>query len=381
MKKCFPQSKTFLMNDKEYLFFVGECLTLDHYPAKIEKIKEIIRSKEIVWERIVWYASGYLVLPAFYLNLKRAGLIAELPEELVQYFEEITILNRQRNQQIIKQAVELTALLNQHDIAPVFLKGTAHLLDGLYTDIAERMVGDIDILVSKQDMPIAAEILLANGYNFLGGVFPKGYLSYHRHYPRLVKPDAIAAIEIHWSVMTTSYEKHFNFSLLNKDKKPLNISGEAYSISPSHQLIYNMMLVQMNDFGFIYGDVHLKHMYDLFLFSQANNPLKVLDEFGRYFHRLNAYLYLSATVMGNPACLTYKPNCLSKLFLWRLKIFMDYPMFSKIIRLITFIIYQIIYYFKKIFQLIYMKEMRKHLYYFLSNPDRIKKHLDRYKGA
>jgi hypothetical protein len=31
----------------------------------------------------------------------------------------------------------------EHDISPIFLKGTAHLLDGMYMDIGERMVGEI----------------------------------------------------------------------------------------------------------------------------------------------------------------------------------------------------------------------------------------------
>lgn len=77
------------------------------------------------------------------------NLLQYLPEELVNYMIHITDLNRERNKQIIKQAKEINSLLLANDITPIFLKGTGNLLEGLYADIAERMVGDIDFIVSK----------------------------------------------------------------------------------------------------------------------------------------------------------------------------------------------------------------------------------------
>ena len=61
----------------------------------------------------------------------------------------ITDLNRDRNKQIISQAQDLNTLLLNNNITPIFLKGTGNLLEGLYDDIAERMLGDIDFLFSK----------------------------------------------------------------------------------------------------------------------------------------------------------------------------------------------------------------------------------------
>ena len=56
----------------------------------------------------------------------------------------ITDLNRERNQQTIEQAREIILLLLAYSITPIFLKGTGNLLEGLYEDIAQRMVGDIN---------------------------------------------------------------------------------------------------------------------------------------------------------------------------------------------------------------------------------------------
>ena len=69
---------------------------------------------------------------------------------MVQAFTKIYGLNRERNIQILQRIDDITAELNKKNIQPVFLKGTANLLDGLYSDLGERMIGDIDFLVKEQ---------------------------------------------------------------------------------------------------------------------------------------------------------------------------------------------------------------------------------------
>ena len=76
----------------------------------------------------------------------------------------ITNLNRNRNKQIITQVKELNNLLLGNNIIPIFIKGTGNLISGLYEDIAERMVGDIDFIISKEDYPKAIKILKNEKY-------------------------------------------------------------------------------------------------------------------------------------------------------------------------------------------------------------------------
>ena len=100
-----------------------------------------------------------------YCNFKRADFLKYLPADLVEYMKHITNLNRDRNTQIIQQAQELNSLLLANNIRPIFLKGTGNLLAGIYDDIAERMVGDIDFIFSKEDYPKAITILREFGYS------------------------------------------------------------------------------------------------------------------------------------------------------------------------------------------------------------------------
>ena len=366
------------MTNKERLFFIGECLTLNHDPEKIPKIKDVILTKGTDWEEVVWMASNHFVLPALYLNLKNAGLLANLPEDLVQHLEEITSLNRGRNQQIMQQACEITAILNRHNIFPIFIKGTAHLLGGLYQDIAERMVGDIDFLVGRDDVFKAAEILIAEGYHPLREDIPY-YERLNRHYSRLVSDAAIAGVEIHSRIIKAPFDLRLDFKQLNSDKQPLNNCSGAFTLSPAHHFLNNMMLVQMNDDGFFYGAVYLRQMYDLFLLSRACDPLKTLKEFGHYFHRLNAYLCLSAKVLGNPGCLTYEPNWSSRLFLKRLDFLFRFSASPKVLRFIFYFIYHLYNYLKQLIVAIFWKDKRSLLYYRIKRPGWFKKHLQSWR--
>ena len=138
------------MNYKETLYFISKCLTISLEESNRQEIEKRLQSKTINWETVVEVSTAHYVFPAIYCNLKRVGFLHYLPQELINFMEHITNLNRERNEQIITQAKDLNTLLLKNNITPIFLKGTGNLLAGIYDDIAERMVGDIDICCQKK---------------------------------------------------------------------------------------------------------------------------------------------------------------------------------------------------------------------------------------
>lgn len=120
-----------------------------------DEIEIILKTTDIDWDSVVKVSTSHYVFPAIYCNFKRFDFLKYLTQDLVSYMEYITDLNRDRNTQIIVQAQELNTLLLSNSITPIFLKGTGNLLANLYDDIAERMVGDIDFIFSKEDYPKA----------------------------------------------------------------------------------------------------------------------------------------------------------------------------------------------------------------------------------
>ena len=139
------------MNYKETLFFIAKSLTISFEEKNRDEIEFILKTTDVDWEAVVKLSTSHYVFPTIYCNFKRANFLKHLPADLVDYMKHITNLNRDRNTQILKQAKELNSLLLANNIAPVFLKGTGNLLEGLYEDVGERMVGDIDFIVSKKE--------------------------------------------------------------------------------------------------------------------------------------------------------------------------------------------------------------------------------------
>ena len=152
------------MNYKEILFFVAKSLTISLEEKNRAEIEIMLKTTDVDWEAVVKLSTSHYVFPALYCNFKKADFLKYLPVDLIAYMKHITNLNRDRNTQILKQAKVLNSLLLANNITPIFLKGTGNLLAEIYDDIAERMVGDIDFIFSKEDYPKAITIFRAFGY-------------------------------------------------------------------------------------------------------------------------------------------------------------------------------------------------------------------------
>lgn len=361
------------MTYSDALFFIGKCLTLGRYPERIESVRDTIRSGVVEWERIVWLSTSQLIFPAVHLQLKRAGLLEELPADLVEYMEEFTSVNRGRNQKIINQVSEITTVLKEQGLAPIFLKGTANLLDGLYEDMGERMMGDIDVLISENQIPLAIDVLKKDGY-YLPAESDDDYYPGHLHFPPLVKDGMPAAIEVHRWAVRKPYNKVFCYDLIAGKKKKVTQFDGAFVMSEGHKIIHNMLVVQMNDKGYLRGQIYLRQMYDLLLLSKNGNPMKIADGFGRYFNRFNAYLAITTVLFGKPDCLGYAHTRQARFFLWRARIDITYPRFSRLYNAVISLFFQFYNYLNQTFRSVFNKQIRMRLFRKLKNPDWYKKH-------
>ena len=273
---------TFSMNYKEIFYFVAACLTISLEDKNRLLIEKQLQSDTINWDAVVKVSTSHYVFPALCCNLKRQGFLQYLPQELVSYMEYITNLNRERNQQIITQAKELSDLLRDHNITPVFLKGTDNLLEGLYEDIAERMVGDIDFIFSKEDYPKAIEVLENEKY-----YSDLELVKFHWHYPRLVHINKIAAVEIHNKVLKQPYSAILSFEKINK-------SAELFSnikVASYHDKLLNSVLPkQINDNLYHSKTISLRTVYDVFLLFKKSNGLLPKTNIKKVDERFNNFI-------------------------------------------------------------------------------------------
>ncbi len=367
------------MNYPEALLFIGKCLTLGQHPEKAVSIQQEIRKGRINWEQVVWMTSGQLVLPAFFLNLKKASLLGELPADLVEYMEYLTRLNRERNIQILEQIKTISALLNRHSIHPVFLKGAAHLAISLYEDVGERMMGDIDFLVEENELLQAAELLCKEGYKPLVEYYPP-YHQKAKHYPRLTHAELPAALEIHRRLINPSNDSKFSAAEVMKHKQKLPGEWEACVPCTRDLIIHNALNAQINDKAYVYGVVLLRQMYDLLKLSALENPREVLEAFGNYRKLSNAWLALTSKIMDSPGGLDYTKNRQVQVFMFRFNFFFRNNRFPyKVYRIVIYLMFRICRYATLPLKAIYRKDERLGLWKRIRNPKWYKAHLASYK--
>ena len=288
------------MTYQETLFFVAQCLTITLEKKNRSLIEQKLQKQNVDWDKVVQLSTSHYVLPAMYCNLKRVDFLKYLPEELVSYMSHITQLNRARNLQIITQARTLNQLLLSQNITPVFLKGTGNLLEGLYEDLGERMVGDIDVIVQRNQLSESKLILKKNGYK-------KGVevLFDHRHESRLIKEKQIAALEIHKELLTEKYAPAFNYNTIQKEIQKIN---DITILSFEHQLVLSIATYQINDHGYHYKNTALRNAYDVFLLSKKVDAKRAISKFKNLNHPLNCFLASCYEVFGELSSLVYEPT-------------------------------------------------------------------------
>jgi len=292
------------LNYKETLYFIAKCLTISLEVKNRQEIEKQLQSDTIDWDAIVKVSTSHYVFPALYCNFKRADFLKYLPHELVSYMENITNINRERNKKIIAQAKDLNTLLLANNITPIFLKGTGNLLAGIYEDIAERMVGDIDFIFSKQDYPKAITLLREFGYS---DVIKRKY-HYpdldNKHYRRLQKENNIAAIEIHSKLLKIKkYTNEFNYSFVAKDTQIIN---DVTILSYANKLNLSIVAYQIHDSGFYYKTMALRNAYDVFLLSKKTKAKAAVNTLDKLTDPLNCFLAACYEIFNNVDSLEYK---------------------------------------------------------------------------
>jgi hypothetical protein len=273
------------LNYKETLFFIAKCLTISLEEKNRDEIEIILKTTDVDWDAVVKVSTAHYVFPVLYCNFKRADFLKYLPADLVEYMIHITNLNRDRNTQIIQQAKDLNSLLLENGVRPIFLKGTGNILEGLYKDVGERMVGDIDFMFSEEDFFKAIDILKKDNYSKSESELD--YFQGFRHYSRLVKPANIAAVEIHKEVTLQKYRGEFNCEMTSKDAQQIN---DFSVLSFENQLSLSIITSQINDYGFEFNRFSLRNAYDVFLLSKKVDTKKVISKFTKLKNPLNCFL-------------------------------------------------------------------------------------------
>jgi hypothetical protein len=367
------------MTNIELFYFLGKCLALGEDGEKSPEVILTIREEAVNWELFVSMASGHLVLPSVYLRFKRYGIISDLPGELNDHLKMIYELNYQRNTAILAQISRINRLFATAGIVPVYLKGAGNLLDHLYEDAGERMLGDIDLLVSDAEFFQAVKLLKDEGYEQPCPFFEDEKAT-TKHFPRLAHPKEPADVEIHRVPVELSLSAHFNYEIIRPKVKLIETSPPCYVLYDQHKVILNFM------HGFMAGDVRLmrsisfRNMTDLFLLSNRVDVFEVLAGQPQYASKALIYADFVNHAIGFTS--THQPALRSKFFIWKHGLLLKSKFCFRTVWLSTFLLNRIwSAYLKNAAGIFFSKQIRRSVFRRLRTPNWFKEHLKTYTDS
>jgi hypothetical protein len=234
-----------------------------------DSLKKKLESDTIDWDQFVVVSSKELVLTTCYCRLEQKQLLNLIPNDLVVYLMDLTSINRQRNLKLIDEIKSITKAFNKNNIDYVLLKGAALLIGNYYKDIGERMVGDVDILVTQHSISEAYQIIEDLGYQQSKDFNYK--IKNFRHLPRQYTDDKFAVIELHSSVLDLIFKHLIDEPSIFTNKTECN---GIYIPNRYFLNLINIMGLQINSKGYQYRHWFLRTMYDsLVLKLEKENDL------------------------------------------------------------------------------------------------------------
>ncbi|HEX8141792.1 MAG TPA: nucleotidyltransferase family protein [Pyrinomonadaceae bacterium] len=151
------------------------------------------------WERLLKISSRHLMMPLLYWHLRcaPAGIVpVAFMDRLRDYFHR----NVARNLQLTAELCKLLRLFEENGIKAIPYKGPALALS-LYGDTAFRQFSDLDLLIGKQDIVKATDLLASIGYRSPYTLNSKREASYLRSKREqlFTHPGGRVYVEIHWA--------------------------------------------------------------------------------------------------------------------------------------------------------------------------------------
>ena len=199
------------------------------------------------WDRVIRRSVACRVAPWVYLRLQSLAGSGRVPPDALERLH--AIVSRQAIHFVELSGVleEVLGHFSQIGIPAIVLKGGA-LATAVYKKPYFRMVGDLDVLVTKRNLPPAAAMLQAMGMEQRGS---HRTLPGHHHLPGFYYGSNLR-IELHWHIVKpeSSYQQRIAPETFWNGARLLRVgSADAWMLSPEHLLLHAALHILTNRFS------------------------------------------------------------------------------------------------------------------------------------
>ena len=205
------------------------------------RIRSLI-SFGVDWDFLFLFARRHAVLPLLYSGLnKTAGDL--IPHTELQRFQKYFQDNLARNALFTAELSRLLKLLGQKGIDAIPYKGPVLSLFA-YGDVALRRFVDLDIMVQKDDVEKAIELLLNDGYELSKALAEnqRQVLLRTQHNVQFRRHKGQLIVELHWEVSPHLYASSVRAEDLWRNLVAAELNSVAIKVLGPEDLIFSLLI-------------------------------------------------------------------------------------------------------------------------------------------
>lgn len=155
-------------------------------PSKLEAVDD--------WHALLFLAHRWCVSPVLWIRVRNSPAAARIPKPVLERLQHDYHQNFRRNHALREQLLSLAKRLHACGLSPVVLKGGIHLLAPPSGNPGLRVMGDVDLLLSREEALVCEEHLKRWGWE----VTPAGETREEDHHlSRRHLPGQELLVEIH----------------------------------------------------------------------------------------------------------------------------------------------------------------------------------------
>ncbi len=198
----------------------------------LERLRTLV-CQDLDWQRLIRLAGSHGVLPLLYRSLSRNSSDA-VPKVVLDQLREASRSNLQHSLSLTAELLRLLDFFADHGINAIPFKGPV-LAASVYKDLSLRQFSDLDVLVNRDDILKAGDLLASQGYQATTddgaaseqNLDPDDVAYFEPRLYTFVHRDHGTRVDLQWRVT----EKYFSFSLEENPGRdrlvPVTVAGRS----------------------------------------------------------------------------------------------------------------------------------------------------------
>ncbi len=198
----------------------------------------VLAQHDIDWEFLLRTASDNGIAPLLYRHLN-ATCPETVPKETLDRLRDDFNDNSRRNLFLTRELLDLLHLFETHQIPAVPFKGPV-LAASVYKNLALREFSDLDLMIHKQHVAKARDLLISQGYRPQFDLNDSQEAAYVCWYPAhcFERDDGKVVVDLHWAITPRDFRFPLDPASFWGHLEPVSLSGkEVMTLNPENLLL------------------------------------------------------------------------------------------------------------------------------------------------